>query len=186
MRFPGQGDAFPTKDQIANYLVDYAQRFRLPIENNVHIDRLWKENDRFVMTAGNQRYESENVVVAMANYQIPRIPAFAQDLGAGIPLRGDRERQTQQCPREEQLVDVGARLVRLPEEREQRTAHDECQERGAAAEETRRRLVDGNCNQREQQQLEQPEAAEYRYAAPVRRHEEHDARAEREDGLEAP
>src|ERR1041384_6995775 len=34
-RFPGRGDAFPTKDQMADYLVEYADRFQLPIENGV-------------------------------------------------------------------------------------------------------------------------------------------------------
>ena len=84
LRFPGRGDAFPTKDQMADYLAAYAQRFRLPIQNAVRVDRLWREGSRFVLTAGQDRYECDNVVVAMANYQVPRIPAFARDLKQGI------------------------------------------------------------------------------------------------------
>ena len=84
LRFPARGDAFPTKEQMADYLEDYAQRFRLPVRNGVRVDRLWKEGERFVMTAGQQRFESENVVVAMANYQVPRAPAFARELDPGI------------------------------------------------------------------------------------------------------
>jgi putative flavoprotein involved in K+ transport len=83
-RFPARGDSFPTKDQMADYLADYAQRFRLPVLSGVKVDRLWKEGAKFVMTAGNQRFESENVVVAMANYQQPRLPAFARDLDRDI------------------------------------------------------------------------------------------------------
>lgn len=82
--FPARGDSFPTKQQMADYLVDYARRFHLPIRNGVKIDRLWKEGDRFVMTAGKRRFESENVVVAMANYQAPRVPEFARALDPGI------------------------------------------------------------------------------------------------------
>jgi putative flavoprotein involved in K+ transport len=84
MRFPARGDTFPTKQQMANYLVHYAQRFQLTVRNSVRVDRLWKEGDRFIMTAGNERFESRNVVVAMANYQDPRVPAFARDLDLGI------------------------------------------------------------------------------------------------------
>ena len=84
LRFPARGDTFPTKDQIADYLADYAQRFCLPVRNGVKVDRLWKENERFVMTAGRQRFESDNVVVAMANYQIPRIPEFARKIDPGV------------------------------------------------------------------------------------------------------
>lgn len=42
MRFPARGDSFPTKDQIADYLGDYAQRFHLPVQHGVKVDRLWK------------------------------------------------------------------------------------------------------------------------------------------------
>lgn len=84
LRFPGRGDTFPTKDQLADYLVEYARRFQLPVRNGVRVDRLWKQGDRFVMTAGNERFEAENVVVAMANYQVPRVPEFACQLDAGI------------------------------------------------------------------------------------------------------
>jgi putative flavoprotein involved in K+ transport len=84
MHFPARGDSFPTKEQMADYLADYSQRFKLPVRNDVKVDRLWKEGDRFLMTAGNQRFESENVVIAMANYQVPRTPAFANELDPGI------------------------------------------------------------------------------------------------------
>jgi putative flavoprotein involved in K+ transport len=84
MRFPAPGSSFPTKEQMADYLVDYATRFGLPVRNGVSVDRLWREGGRFVMSAGNQLFESENVVVAMANYQIPHMPAFARELDPGI------------------------------------------------------------------------------------------------------
>jgi len=83
-RFPARGDSFPTKNQMAQYLVDYAQRFHLPVRNGAKVDRLWKEGGRFIMTAGNEHFESSNVVVAMANYQTPRVPAFARDLDPEI------------------------------------------------------------------------------------------------------
>ena len=41
--FPGRGDAFLTKDQVADYLEDrYAQRFHLPVKNGVTVDSLSK------------------------------------------------------------------------------------------------------------------------------------------------
>jgi len=84
MHFPGRGDAFPTKEQVADYLVEYACRFRLPVRNGVRVDRLWQKDARFVMTAGKQRFESDNVIVAMANYQVPRLPMFARELRPDI------------------------------------------------------------------------------------------------------
>jgi putative flavoprotein involved in K+ transport len=84
LSFPGRGDAFLTKDQVADYLQNYAERFRLPVTNGVKVDSLSKEGQRFVTTAGDLRFESENVVVAMANYQVPRVPEFAHDLDPSI------------------------------------------------------------------------------------------------------
>ena len=84
LAFPARGDSFPTKDQMADYLANYAKRFVLPVRNGIKVDRLWKEGDRFIMTSRRERFESENVVVAMANYQVPRVPAFARDLDPGI------------------------------------------------------------------------------------------------------
>jgi len=82
--FPGRGDAFLTKDEVADYLESYAQRFHLPVKNGVEVDSLSKEGQRFVTTAGDLRFESANVVVAMANYQVPRVPDFARELDPAV------------------------------------------------------------------------------------------------------
>ena len=43
-----------------------------------------KKETRYVVSAGGQQFESDNVVVAMANYQVPRLPAFASELDPRI------------------------------------------------------------------------------------------------------
>lgn len=82
--FPARGDSFPGKQEMADYLETYAERFHLPVRTGVKVDRLSKQGDRFVVTAGGLRFEPENVVVAMANYQNPHVPAFASDLDPDI------------------------------------------------------------------------------------------------------
>lgn len=84
MRFPADGDYFPTKDEMADFLEEYARRFELPVRNGIRVERLWKEDDRFVAQAGRLRIEAENVVVAMANYQQPWTPHFADQLDSSI------------------------------------------------------------------------------------------------------
>ena len=106
LRFPARGDTFPTKEQVADYLVDYARRLHLPVRNGVRVDRLWKEDGRFVLTSGNQRFQSENVVVAMANYQEPRVAAFAHDLDPGIV-----QLHSQQYRNPSQLQEGGVLIV---------------------------------------------------------------------------
>jgi hypothetical protein len=82
--FPDRGEAFPTKDHVADYLESYAAHFHLPVRNGVKVDRLFKENGRFIVMSGQQRMEADNVVVAMANYQAPKVPSFAHELHPGI------------------------------------------------------------------------------------------------------
>ncbi len=84
MRFPAPPDSFPTKDAMADYLESYAQTFALPVRSGVRVDRLSRLGDGFVAVSGTRRYEADQVIVAMANYQRPRVPAFARDLDAGI------------------------------------------------------------------------------------------------------
>jgi putative flavoprotein involved in K+ transport len=84
MPFPAPAHYFPTKDEMGNYLETYAAKFKLPIHNGVRVDRLTKNGDRFMIDAGEQRYEAKNVVVAMANYQVPRKPAIASQIDPGI------------------------------------------------------------------------------------------------------
>jgi len=84
MQFPGNQGDFPTKDQLADYLELYAEHFKLPVQCGVRVERLSKDGGHFLIQAGHLQYEADNVIVAMANYQVPKVPAFAQDLDPSI------------------------------------------------------------------------------------------------------
>src|SRR5437764_6771555 len=64
MPFPAAAHAFPTKDEMADYLEAYATRFKLPVRTGVKVDRLSKRGDMFVVSAGDQCFEAKNVVIA--------------------------------------------------------------------------------------------------------------------------
>jgi putative flavoprotein involved in K+ transport len=84
MRFPTPGSHAPTKDEMADYLETYATRFDLPVRTSTRVDGLTRRGERFVVTAGSQIFEADNVVVAMANFQQPKVPPFAADLDPSI------------------------------------------------------------------------------------------------------
>ncbi len=85
MRFPGPGSAFATKDQVADYLESYAVRFHLPVRSGIRVESLVREGERFVLTtAAGERLEADQVIVAMANFQVPRTPVFAKELDPRI------------------------------------------------------------------------------------------------------
>jgi putative flavoprotein involved in K+ transport len=82
--FPGDPRTFPTKDEVADYLQEYATRFALPVRNGTTVDRLVRNGDGFTLTADGRRLEADNVVVAMATHQVPTVPAFATELDPAI------------------------------------------------------------------------------------------------------
>jgi putative flavoprotein involved in K+ transport len=84
MPFPGPAHSFSSKDEIADYLETYAARFGLPVRTGVRVKNLSRNGARFLVDAGDQRFEADNVVVAMGSYQLPRSPAFAARLDPDI------------------------------------------------------------------------------------------------------
>jgi putative flavoprotein involved in K+ transport len=84
MPYPGPAHTFPTKDEFADYLENYATHFNLPVKTGAKVSRLSKENGRFIVQVGEIRLEARQVVVAMANYQKPKLPEFADQLDPTI------------------------------------------------------------------------------------------------------
>ena len=84
MRFPARSTSYPTKDEMADYLEAYAARFELPVRSGTAVDTLTKEDGRYVATAGDLRFEADNVVVATGVFQKPHVPDFAGELDPSI------------------------------------------------------------------------------------------------------
>ena len=82
--FPAPAWSFPTKDEVADYMEAYTARFDLPVRTGIRVDGLSREGDRYVVAAGDRRFEADHVVVASGAYSRPRIPAFAPELDPGI------------------------------------------------------------------------------------------------------
>jgi putative flavoprotein involved in K+ transport len=84
MPFPASSHEFPTKDEMGDYLEAYAARFRLPVRTGVRVTSLTRSGGRYLVVANDMRLEADNVVVAMSDYQKPKVPAFAAELDADI------------------------------------------------------------------------------------------------------
>jgi putative flavoprotein involved in K+ transport len=94
MPFPAPPDSFPTKDEMADYLEAYAAHFQLPVRSGAKVTRLSRGENGYVVAAGNVELEAPQVVVAMANYQAPRVPSFARELGPEIVQMHSSEYRT--------------------------------------------------------------------------------------------
>jgi putative flavoprotein involved in K+ transport len=99
---------FPTKDETADYLEEYARKFDLPVRLGRHVDSLRREGSGYLISAGEERYVAENVMVATGPYHTPRIPDFAGRLDPSITqLHSSAYRNPEQMPEGDVLV-VGA------------------------------------------------------------------------------
>jgi putative flavoprotein involved in K+ transport len=84
MPFPAGRTAYPTKDEMADYLESYAARFELPVRLGTGIESLTQEDGRFVADTGGSRIGADSVVVASGVFEKPYVPAFADELSPTI------------------------------------------------------------------------------------------------------
>jgi putative flavoprotein involved in K+ transport len=84
MAFPARRTAYPTKDEMADYLEAYAARFELPVRSGAPVDELTSEAGRYVALAGGRCFEADNVVVATGVFRQPHTPGFSGELDPGI------------------------------------------------------------------------------------------------------
>ena len=72
-------DGFPTKEQVADYFVDYAKKFNCPIRTSVEVIKVERNIDRpgFTIETSQGMIEAQRVVAATGPFQHPVIPAIA-------------------------------------------------------------------------------------------------------------
>jgi putative flavoprotein involved in K+ transport len=74
--FPGDPDAFVSKEAVADYFVDYARHIDAPVRCGVEVQRVSRLDDRrgFLVTTSDGMFETVNLVVATGPFQRPVIP----------------------------------------------------------------------------------------------------------------
>jgi putative flavoprotein involved in K+ transport len=82
--FPAPRQSFPLGLEFADYLEGYAARFELSVRTGVRVDRLSQVDGRYVVEAGERRFEADNVVVANGAFRTPALPEFAAELDPRI------------------------------------------------------------------------------------------------------
>src|SRR5918996_4031995 len=85
LAFPGDPDRYPTRDEVATYLTDYARHFDLPIELNSRVRAVRSTNGRYLAEIDDDRaYEAEQVVIATGPFQTPFVPPVTDDIGEEV------------------------------------------------------------------------------------------------------
>ena len=86
MPFPSMPSHLADKEEVADYLEKYAERFDLPVRLRTRVNALSWNGDRFMLrTDGSAAtIEAENVIVATGAFQRPHVTALAARLSPRI------------------------------------------------------------------------------------------------------
>lgn len=82
---PGDPDGYPTKDEIAGYLEQYARHFTLPVALDTGIRSLTRVGGGFrARTDAGEIIDAHCVVVATGAFQLPAIPSVAREFAPSV------------------------------------------------------------------------------------------------------
>lgn len=74
LNFPGDKNHYPTKDETAAYLKQYAKHFQIPVKHDTSVKSLRKSDELFVIETNNGTYHSKNIIVCTGAFHTPFIP----------------------------------------------------------------------------------------------------------------
>ncbi|WP_025151357.1 NAD(P)/FAD-dependent oxidoreductase [Bacillus sp. H1a] len=80
MKLEGDENAFPTKDEIANYLEIYASHFSLPVQMETIVHKVQKIKNTFELSTDKGVFHSKHVIIASGAFQKPFIPSISKSL----------------------------------------------------------------------------------------------------------
>lgn len=84
LNFPGKRNEFPTKNETADYLENYAAAFNLPIQFNTTVSKLNKNNGFFQIWTNQGSFVAKKVIIATGPFQKERIPSFASKISSEV------------------------------------------------------------------------------------------------------
>ena len=80
LAFPGDPDRYPGRDEVVEYLTDYARRFELPVQLDSPVRAIRKAGTTYLVELDDRSYEADQVVVATGPFQVPFVPPIAERL----------------------------------------------------------------------------------------------------------
>ncbi|MDQ4045723.1 MAG: NAD(P)/FAD-dependent oxidoreductase [Chloroflexota bacterium] len=85
MPLPLPPNAFPTKDQVADYLESYAADMDLPVRTGIEARKVTRAaKGGWCVETSDARYMADAVIIATGSYRDRVIPPFASDLDPSI------------------------------------------------------------------------------------------------------
>jgi len=103
--FPAPRGTFPGKEEMASYLENYADKFKLPVAAGIKVKKLISKNSHMVLEHSGGVLSAEKVVVATGTNPVPNIPKFAKDIAPEInQIHSSQYKNPDSLPDSETLV----------------------------------------------------------------------------------
>ena len=103
--FPAKNGTMPSKDEMADYLSDYAQKFSLPVQLNSKVLELLEISGHYEINTTKGKIIADNVIVATGANPIAYIPEFALLLNKNIiQIHSSKYKNPESFPAQDTLV----------------------------------------------------------------------------------
>jgi putative flavoprotein involved in K+ transport len=103
--FPGDPDSYPRRDDVVDYLTDYARRFDLPVELDSRVRAISPSESGYRLELEDRTYSASQVVIATGPFQVPFVPAITEEFHQGVfQLHSSRYRAPADLPEGPVLV----------------------------------------------------------------------------------
>jgi len=73
---PATAQAFPTRDEVIDYLGRYEDRYGLPVRRPILVNAVERSNDGLIVRSGDNAWQARAVVSATGNWRHPHIPTY--------------------------------------------------------------------------------------------------------------
>ena len=115
--FGDDPEGFMQKDQIVQYIEDYAASFAPPITEGVEVLSVRNSQEGFAVTTTIGEYTAEVVAIASGSYHRPKIPPLAQNLDKSIvQLHSSQYKNPQSLPDNVLVVGTGQSGCQIAED----------------------------------------------------------------------
>jgi putative flavoprotein involved in K+ transport len=84
LRFPGDPDRYPGRDDVVAYLTEYARHFSLPVALGSRVQSVRRAEDRYRVALADRSYTADQLVVATGPFQVPFVPPIADRLDRDV------------------------------------------------------------------------------------------------------
>jgi putative flavoprotein involved in K+ transport len=107
--FPSPKGGPDTKDEMADYLNEYAKKYDLPVSSGIKVISVSKTGPVFTVITSDGNLCAERIIIATGAHQFQYIPAFASDLSRDtFQVHSDDYRSPESLPPGDVLVVASA------------------------------------------------------------------------------